>query len=89
MRTKKDNLTDVMDIVSQPESTESTPPQIKPPKGLNDYQVYTPDGEIIDLTLTVLPPTVQKNKKGHTTKKIMAAVDKKGNQYILIIDSVE
>lgn len=88
MGIKKDNLTDIVDIVSQPEPTETTTPQIKPPKGLNDYQVYTPDGEIIDLTIDVVPPEFIKKEKGKIMK-VVGSKDKKGNFYTLVISKVE
>jgi len=45
---------------------------------LNDYQVTTPDGEVVDLAL-------QKASKSGVIKQILSGVDKNGNQYILVV----
>jgi hypothetical protein len=82
---KKDNLTDLVDDLTKPQ--EVTPPkpsedkpnrQQKPNDSLDDYQVTTPDGEVIDLTL-------QKTSKSGEIKQILSGVDKKGRQYILVV----
>lgn len=93
---KKDNLTDLVSDVSEPQPADSNPseankpnaPQPKPPQGLDDYQVVTPDGEVVDLNITVSKPLVQKTKQGTTIKKIFGATDEKGHQYVLIVDTV-
>lgn len=89
---KKDNLTDLVGEVTKPQEAiskpnEATPPP-KPPEGLNDYQVYTPDGEVIDLDISLTPPMVLKTKEGKRIKKILGATDAKGNQYVLIVDEI-
>jgi hypothetical protein len=93
---KKDNLTDLVSDVSEPKSDELNPSeanqpnasQAKPQQGLDDYQVVTPDGEVVDLNITVSTPLVQKTKQGTTVKKIFGATDEKGHQYVLIVDTV-
>ena len=83
---KKDNLTDLVDQITKPQEAspaqpneENSPqPQTKPQGGLNDYQVTTPDGTVIDLAL-------QTSDKSGNIKQILSGVDKKGNQYILVV----
>ncbi len=87
MKVKKDNLTDLVSDLTQPKPNVNQAPQIKPPSGLNDYQVITPDGVVIDLTLTVTPTMLQKVGGNTNIKKILEAKDKKGNQYILIVQA--
>lgn len=85
-KVKKDNLTDLVDEVTKPqEASPAKPndgntqqPQPKPQGGLDDYQVTTPDGEVIDLAL-------QKADKDGNIKQILSGVDKNGNQYILVV----
>ena len=81
-KVKKDNLTDLVGDVTKPQEVspkpnEGTAPPI-PPEGLNDYQVYTPDGEVVDLAL-------QTADKDGNIKQILSGVDKNGNQYILVV----
>lgn len=84
-KVKKDNLTDLVDEITKPqeatpkpsEDNGSTPPP-KPSDGLDDYQVTTPDGEVIDLAL-------QTADKDGNIKQILSGVDKNGNQYILVV----
>ncbi len=80
-KVKKDNLTDLIGDVTKPQ--ESTPPEPdanpKPQLGLDDYQVTTPDGEVIDLALL----TVDKSQNINQT--LMRGTDQKGNHYILIV----
>lgn len=79
---KKDNLTDLVDDVIKPQEASPKPnegnPPPKPSEGLNDYQVRTPDGEVIDLAL-------KKSNESGNIKQIRSGVDKEGNQYILVI----
>lgn len=83
---KKDNLTDLVDQITKPQEASpaqsnegsSPQPQPKPQGGLNDYQVTTPDGEVVDLALQAA------NKDGNI-KQVLSGVDKKGNQYILVV----
>lgn len=83
---KKDNLTDLVDQITKPqEATPAQPsegsnpqPQPQPQGGLNDYQVTTPDGEVIDLAL-------QATDKDENIKQILSGVDINGNQYILVV----
>lgn len=81
---KKDNLTDLVDEVTKPQETspakpnEGNTPQTQPQGGLDDYQVTTPDGEVIDLAL-------QTSDKSGSIKQILSGVDKNGNQYILVV----
>jgi len=85
-KVKKDNLTDLVgEVTKPPEATPTHPsegsnpqPQPKPQGGLNDYQVTTPDGEVIDLALQTA------DKRGNI-KQILSGVDKNGNQYILVV----
>lgn len=84
MKITKDNMTDLVDLLL-PKPTDDKTPQITPPQGLNDYQVYTPNGEIIDLTLIKEPTILEKAERGTSLKKILDAKDKKGNQYILVV----
>lgn len=80
---KKDNLTDLIDDVTKPQEASPKPnegnPQSQPSEGLDDYQVTTPDGEIIDLALL-------KSIESGNIKQIRSGVDKEGNQYILVIE---
>ncbi len=89
-KVKKDNLTDLISDLTEPKASSSPSepqkPVIKPPKGLNDYQVITPDGEVIDLTFNMLNSTIQKSQTNTFVQKIIGATDKKGTSYILIIN---
>lgn len=81
---KKDNLTDLVDEVTKPQETsagkpnEGNTPKHQSQSGLDDYQVTTPDGEVIDLAL-------QTADKSGSIKQILSGVDKNGNQYILVV----
>lgn len=81
-RIKKDNLTDLVGEVTKPQEASTEPdeatPQPKPQGGLSDYQVTTPDGEVVDLAL-------QKFGKSGDIKQILSGIDKMGNQYILVV----
>ena len=82
-KVKKDNLTDLVGDITKPQEASpakpnegnNTNPQSKP---LDDYQVTTPDGEVIDLEL-------QTADKSGNIKQILNGVDKNGNQYILVV----
>lgn len=74
---KKDNLTDLVGEVTKPQETNPTP-QPEQSDDLDDYQVRTPDGDVIDLTL-------QSADKSGDIKQILSGIDKKGNQYILVV----
>ena len=92
-KVKKDNLTDLVGDITKPqEASPAKPSEGKEPnpqpKPLDDYQVTTPDGEVIDMDITLLKPMVQKTNRGIFVKKIQGGKDKKGNQYVLIVDEV-
>jgi len=80
-KVKKDNLTDLVGEVTEPKEATPAKPDTnpKPQQGLDDYQVTTPDGEVIDLALL----TVDKSKDINQT--LMRGTDQKGNHYILIV----
>ena len=82
----KDNLTDLVDDAIRPQEAKPKPnednkpsSQPKQPKDLDDYQVTTPDGEVIGLTL-------QKADKSSMIKKVLSGTSKNGDQYILVVD---
>lgn len=80
-KVKKDNLTDLVGDITKPQEASPANPatsQPQPQGGLNDYQVTTPDGEVIDLAL-------QTADKSRNTMQILSGVDKNGNQYILVV----
>lgn len=83
-KVKKDNLTDLVGDIAQPQEAspakpnEGNTPTPQPQGGLNDYQVTTSDGEVIDLAL-------QTAEKSGNTMQILSGVDKNGNQYILVV----
>lgn len=79
-KVKKDNLTDLISdltkpVATKPNSSESPKPIVEPPKDLGDYQVLTPDGDTVTLSMTT-------TQKGRNIKKILASKDGK---YILIV----
>lgn len=77
-KVKKDNLTDLVGDVTKPQEASPANPATQPQGGLNDYQVTTPDGEVVDLAL-------QKASKSGEIKQILSGVDKNDNQYILVV----
>lgn len=82
VKVNKDNLTDLIDDVSKPSEEDTDKPSSKPleqpSEGLDDYQVTTPDGEVIDLTL-------HKIEKDNNIQKVLSGKSKNGNQYILVV----
>lgn len=89
IRVKKDNLTDLISdltkpVEAKPSSSDSQKPIVEPPKDMTDYQVVTPDGEVITLN-KVQVATIQKSKLSSNIEKILVSKDKKGKQYIVIV----
>lgn len=88
-KVKKDNLTDLISdltkpVEAKPNSSDSQKPIVEPPKDMTDYQVVTPEGEVITLN-KVQTPTVQKFELGSNIEKLLVSKDKKGRRYIVIV----
>lgn len=87
---RKDNLTDLISdltkpVEAKPSNSDSKQPIAEPPKDMTDYQVVTPDGEVITLNKIPALTAIQKSITGSNIEKILVSKDKKGTQYIVLV----
>ena len=86
-KVKKDNLTDLVSELDKPKESkpvESKPkPQAKPKP--SEYQVLTPEGEVVNLNETQGVDRIIKSEKGTSIEKILVSKKPKGKKYILIV----
>jgi len=90
-RIKKDNLTDLVSELDKPQENKPVGPKQKPqakPKPKpepSEYQVLTPEGEVVNLNESPSFSKIIKTEKGTNIEKILVAIKPSGKKYILVI----